>query len=240
MEHSKQIPVDQCTRLATGFAKIGLVLRQQAWKTAESTGLTPTQSQVLAVIDASPEGWLSVSEVARQLAVTQPTASDAIAALERKKLVVRARAESDARVVRVRITAAGRRRAHETAEWPDALLRAIGELDQTEQGVFLKGLTKMIRSLQESGQISTVRMCATCTYFRPHAHPGAEAPHHCAYVDAPLRNTDLRLDCREHEQAGEAERPRLWQLFIEGRPSGEVFSPERVPGSMAKSQGDHP
>lgn len=225
--------------LATGLAKIGLVLRHQAWQVAQDAGLTPTQSQVLASIGSTPEGWLSVSEIARHLAVTQPTASDAVAALERKRLVVRSRSSDDARVVRVKLTAMGRRRAHEGADWPDALLSAIGELDPAEQGAFLKGLIKMIRSLQEKGQIPTARMCATCTYFRPHAHPGTQAPHHCAYVDAPLRDTDLRLDCGEHEQASDAARPRLWQLFIEGRPLGEVVSPGGLP-KMTAHQGDSP
>lgn len=230
---------DRYTQLVTGLSKIGLVLRHQAWKAAESSGLTPTQSQVLAAIGGSPQGWLSVSDVARHLAVTQPTASDAIAALERKRLVERARAETDARIVRVRITAAGSRRARETAEWPDALIKAIGELDEHEQGVFLKAMMKMIRSLQESGQIPTSRMCATCTYFRPHAHAGKEAPHHCAFVGAPLRETDLRLDCREHEPAGDNVRPRLWQLFIEGAlPDGAVSSGASL-GSTAKGRGDH-
>ncbi len=215
--------------LATGLAKIGLVIRHQAWQAAENSGLTPTQSQVLASIGATPEGWLSVSEIARHLAVTQPTASDAIAALERKRLVVRSRSDDDARVVRVKLTTLGRRRAQDIAAWPDALMSAIGELDPAEQGIFLKGLMKMIRSLQESGQVPTARMCATCTYFRPHAHPGTQTPHHCAYVDAPLREIDLRLDCREHEQATDAARPKLWQLFIEGKSPGEVVSSEKFP-----------
>jgi DNA-binding MarR family transcriptional regulator len=224
--------------LATGLRKIGLVLRHQDWKAAESSGLTPTQSQVLAAIDGSSEGWLSVTDVARHLAVTQPTASDAIGALERKRLIERERDDKDARVVRVRLTAAGRRRARGTAHWPDALIRAIGELDERERGVLLKGLMKMIRALQESGQIPVSRMCATCTYFRPHAHPGEPAPHHCMYVDAPLRDADLRLDCREHEPADESERTRLWRLFIKGRPSGEAVSSEASPASTAKSRGD--
>lgn len=215
--------------LAIGFAKIGLVIRHQAWQVAESSGLTPTQSQVLASIGATSEGWLSVSEIARHLAVTQPTASDAIAALERKRLVVRSQSDHDARVVRVKITTLGRRRAQELAAWPDALMSAIGELDPAEQGAFLKGLMKMIRSLQESGKIPTARMCATCTYFRPHAHPGTQTPHHCGYVDAPLRETDLRLDCREHEQTSDEARPKLWQLFIDGKSPGEVVSSEEFP-----------
>lgn len=231
-------PVDALSTLATGLSKIGLVLRHQAWQAAEVSGLTPTQSQVLAVIEASSEGWLSVSEIARHLAVTQPTASDAIAALESKKLVARTKSAQDARVVQVKITAQGRRRTAQTAQWPDALLKAIGQLDAQEQAVFLKGLMKMIRSLQEDGQIPLARMCATCTYFRPHAHTDAQAPHHCAYVDAPLRGSDLRLDCREHEPASESHRPQLWQLFIEGRPQGEKVSPKASPAAATHQGGN--
>lgn len=231
-------PNDTRTRVATGLAKIGLVLRHQAWRAADAVGLTPTQSQVLAIIAAAEQGWLSVTDIARQLAVTQPTASDAIAALERKKLIRRARSDADARVLRVSLTPAGRRRARQTAQWPDTLLRAIGELDPVERGVFLKGLTKMIRSLQEAGQVPTARMCATCTYFRPNQYPAAAAPHHCAFVDAPLRDTDLRLDCAEHLEAAQPQRNRLWQLFIHGRPGGEAVSSARLHDSLAHGPGE--
>ena len=210
----------QDDRLAAGLAKIGLVLRHHAWADAGRRGLTPTQSQVLAILEACDGDGISVSRLAAQLAVSQPTVSDAVAALERKGLVARSRSDDDARVVLVRLTAPGRGIARQAAQWPDVLLRAIDSLDAAERAVFVRGLIKMIRSLQEDKQIPLARMCPSCTYFRPHAHADQSRPHHCAFVDAPIGDADLRIDCRDHEAAEEALRPRLWQLFIEGRSPG--------------------
>jgi len=206
------------TKLASGLAKIGLVMRHQAWRDAGESGLTPTQAQVLAGIESSAQGWMSVGDIARSLAVTQPTASDAIASLERKGFLARERSTTDARVVCVSLTQQGRRLARDNADWPDVLLCAIGELDEHEQGVFVMGLMKMIRSLQESGQIPTARMCASCTHFRPNVHVGSDHPHHCAYIDAPMRQVDLRLDCGDHEPVSPEHAPQLWELLVSGRP----------------------
>ena len=192
------MPDDNRAKLAAGLAKIGLVIRHEAWREAGDHGLTPTQTQAMVAIDASSAGRLSVGEIARELAVTQPTVSGAISALERKGLIARERSEDDGRVVHIRLTAAGHRQTQAMATWPDVLLRAIGDLDEHEQGVFVKGLMKMIRSLQEAGRIPTARMCSGCTYFRPHVHAGSDTPHHCAYIDAPMRDVDLRLDCGDH------------------------------------------
>jgi hypothetical protein len=43
-------------------------------------------------------------------------------------------------------------------------------------------------------------------------HEGA-APHHCAFVDAPLANEQLRIDCPEHELASDAVRHEHWLRF---------------------------
>lgn len=222
MAREGSIPNDSRVKLAAGLAKIGLVIRHEAWREAGEHGLTPTQAQVMVTVDASPGGRLSVGEIARALAVTQPTVSDAISALERKGLIVRDRSEDDGRVVQVRLTAAGRRETRALASWSDVLLRAIGDLDEHEQGVFVRGLMKMIRSLQQAGRIPTARMCSTCTYFRPHAHPGSATPHHCAYIDAPLRDVDLRLDCDEHETIEPEQAERLWEVFVGGQPAASA------------------
>lgn len=208
-------------KLAAGLAKIGQVIRHEAWRESGESGLTPTQAQVLVAVDASPGGWMSVGDIAKTLGVTQPTVSDAVAALERKGMVARERLESDKRVVCVRLTAAGRRHARAEAIGPEVLLRAIGELDDTEQDVFVRGLMKMIRSLQSAGRVPTSRMCASCAYFRPHAHPGSSKPHHCAYMDAPMRDSDLRLECAEQEPLSADQAEQLWQVFVGGQPLDE-------------------
>lgn len=212
-------------KLASGLAKIGLVLRHHAWEVGEHAGLTPTQSQILAVLRARQPRGLSVSILAGELAVSQPTVSDAITALARKSLVKKRKSSEDARVVLVDLTGKGRRAATNSSEWPDFLLQAADALDHAERAVFVRGLVKMVHSLQQSGRIPLARMCTSCVHFRPHAHAGSPSPHHCAYVDAPIGDAELRFDCGEHLGVDPELRPRLWKLFVGGKPLDGAFPP---------------
>jgi hypothetical protein len=71
----------------------------------------------------------------------------------------------------------------------------------------------MIRALQEQGQIPVSRMCVTCVHFRPRLHDGP-LPHHCAFVDAPMADRHLRVDCKEHEEAPGTQREEAWARFM--------------------------
>lgn len=199
--------------IATGLARIGMVMRAEGWRQAEATGLSPTQAQIL--IHLVQCGPARVGAVAQAIAVTQPTASDAVAALIRKGHVKRRPDPQDARAAQLHPTAAGRRLAGELAVWPDALLGAMEALDPLEEAVFVRGLVKMIRALQERGAIPVQRMCVSCRHFRPNAHPDAAAPHHCAFVDAAFGNAALRLDCGEHVAADASVQRESWARFKE-------------------------
>ncbi len=199
-------------RVATGLVKIGLALKHQAWRQASRQGLSPTQAQMLTLLRPSPRG-LRLGEVADRLAVTAATASEALDALARKGLVCKTRDAADRRALAVRLTPSGRRVADRVAGWPDFLLQAVDALSPAEQGVFLRGLVKMIRTLQERGQISASQMCVTCRFFRPYAHQDGERPHHCDFVDAPFGDRHLRLDCPDHEPAGARQLRETWERF---------------------------
>jgi DNA-binding MarR family transcriptional regulator len=199
--------------IATGLAKIGMVLRSEAWRRAEATGLSPTQAQILAYL--VQRGPARVGAVADAIAVTQPTASDAVAALVRKGHAERRPDPEDARAVQLRPTDAGRRLAEELTVWPDALLGAIDALDPSEEAAFVRGLVKMIRTLQERGAIPVQRMCVSCRHFRPNAHSDAARPHHCAFVDAAFGDAALRLDCGDHVVADASVQLESWTRFKE-------------------------
>jgi DNA-binding MarR family transcriptional regulator len=186
-------------RLVTGLAKVGMALRHAARLEARSYDLSPTQAEILVLLDRR-DGPRSPGALARGLGVGLPTVSEALAALVAKGLVRRRRAAADARSVALALTPAGRRRARALAGWPEALLLAdLQSLSPDEQAVLLRTVTKLIRSLQGRGLIPVARMCATCRFFRPHVHSDPERPHHCAFVDAPFGDASLRLDCPDHE-----------------------------------------
>jgi DNA-binding MarR family transcriptional regulator len=182
-------------QLVVGLNKVGLVLKSQAWQDAETTGLTPTQGQILTFLDSNRSQGIRLSAVADALGITSATASDAIAVLIQKQLVIKEKAIDDARAIAIKLTSAGKQRARQVAGWSDFMLSAIDELSPLEREVFLKGLMKIIHRLQADGYISVARMCVNCQYFQPDRYPNSHDPHHCGFMDAPFGDRDLKLDC---------------------------------------------
>ena len=95
-------------------------------------------------------------------------------------------------------------------------LNADRRLTPDEQAVFLRGLTKVIHSLQSQGVIAVARMCAGCTYFQPYVHADTAKPHHCGLVNKPMGEGQLRLDCPDFVPGGAVEVQRRWDVFVTG------------------------
>jgi DNA-binding MarR family transcriptional regulator len=183
-------------RIATGLHKLGLAMKHQTWLQASEDGVSPTQGQILAALATS--GARTGTELGKLLGLTLPTISDSVRVLVDKGLVTKRPDPRHPRASLVELTARGRTRAVKAQAWPEFLATAVDTLSEPEQAAFLAGLVKMIRALQDAGQIPVSRMCVTCTHFRAHVHEGA-LPHHCAFVDAPMADRHQRLDCAEHE-----------------------------------------
>ena len=79
------------TQVVAGLEKIGLAMKSRTWRREGRSGLGPLQRQVLAVLQSQPKHLAQVSQIAQELAVRLPTASEAVATLERKRLVRRRR-----------------------------------------------------------------------------------------------------------------------------------------------------
>jgi DNA-binding MarR family transcriptional regulator len=188
-------------RIIMGLSKIGLALKSRSWQDASQQKLTPTQGQILALLRSKGIGGMRLSELANKLGVSAATSSDAVTTLVEKGLVQKCKAVDDGRAIAISLTPKGQQIAAQASDWPDFLLDAVGELSETEQEVFLKGLIKMIRKLQEQKQISVARMCVNCSFFRPNVYDNLEHPHHCAFVDAPFGDRALQLDCPDQVTA---------------------------------------
>ncbi len=225
VEHADPIEDEPEPRLVVGLAKVGLVLRQHAWRDANTRRLSPTQAQVLVfLLRRSPA---RLSALARDLGVSSPTVSDAVRVLVDKGLVLKTRAGDDARALALTLTAEGRAAAEAARGWPDVLLDAADALDDHEQGVFLRGLTKMLRVLQERDAIPHQAMCPTCVYFRPYQHADDLRPHHCAFVNAPFGDRSLRLECADHQSAAPEQAAAAWRAMDEA-PAQDRRRPARL------------
>lgn len=184
-------------QLSHALARLAALARQDDWRAGEVEGLTPTQGDILRALMQRPEG-LRVGAVATHLNVTQPTASDAAAALERKGLVEKLADPNDKRALVLRITRSGRALAR---RWPLSFGAIVDALSPEDQARLLGVTSRAIKELQRRGAISPQRMCLSCRYFAPNAHRGKAQPHHCRLIDTPLGEGDLRIDCPEHEAA---------------------------------------
>ncbi|OGW50273.1 MAG: hypothetical protein A2V62_05470 [Nitrospirae bacterium RBG_19FT_COMBO_58_9] len=205
--------------ITAGLTKVAAALRSQAWEGGTARSLTPTQGQILGFLADRADRLVRLNDVAAELCLTAATASDAVTTLVGKKLVRKTRSVEDQRALVLTLTAAGRREARRTTGWADVVRAGVQSLTPDEQAVFLRGLTKVIHSLQEQGAISIVRMCAGCTYFQPYVHVDAARPHHCGLVNKAIGEGALRLDCSDFVPGSEVEQIRRWQEFL-GRGEG--------------------
>ncbi|MCS7025040.1 MAG: MarR family winged helix-turn-helix transcriptional regulator [Bryobacteraceae bacterium] len=201
-------------RIAVALNKIGLVLKHHAWKRAGERGLTPTQAQILTLLHTQRDHGLRLSEIAQSLGITSATACDAVAALHQKKLLRKSQEPEDARALRITLTAKGQRQAEQAAGWPDALLRGLQSLSETEQAILLRALTKLIREFQLQAKIPLSGMCVSCVYFRPNVHPPPSPPHHCAFVDAAFGDSALQLECPDQVLASPEQAEKIWIQFL--------------------------
>ncbi|HEY8375937.1 MAG TPA: MarR family winged helix-turn-helix transcriptional regulator [Nannocystis sp.] len=194
------------SRIATGLHKIGLAMKQQTWEQASAEGLSATQGQILAAL--ATHGPLTGTELSQRLGVTLPTVSDSVRVLVDKALVKKSPDPRHPRASLLTLTEKGAELGSRARSWPEFMAAAVAELGPDEQRAFYAGVMKMIRALQVQRLIPISGMCVTCVHFRPHVRAG-EAPHHCAFVDAPLADEQLRLDCPEHQLAPEAQRDQV-------------------------------
>lgn len=184
-------------RLADGLARLAAVARQIDWNNAEMEGLSPTQADILSFAVSRPLG-VRLSAAAAQAGVTKATASDAVAALERKGLIEKRPDPLDRRALALIATNEGRALEQ---RWPASFEAVIAGLNAADQETLMRLVAKMIRALQLKGLIAPQRTCVSCRFFRENAALGQPEPHYCAFVGAPMGDRHLRVDCPEHQAA---------------------------------------
>ncbi len=188
-------------QLLAGLARLGQAVRMSAWRNAGPHGLSPLQADILMFL-AGDDRPRRQGEVVSALASTAPTVSDAMRALTGKGLVTKARDVADARAFVLTLTDAGREEARRVSAVPEPLRAAVAALAPDDLAAMLRGASTMMRVLQEHHAIPVSRMCVTCRFYRPDAHPeDPRRPHHCMFVDAPFGDGELRVECPDHQPA---------------------------------------
>jgi DNA-binding MarR family transcriptional regulator len=163
-------------------------------------GLTALQSELLMAV-ARGGGARGVTALSRTLLLTQPTVSDALAALVKKGLVEVAPGV-DKRTSTPRLTDRGREVAAEIKRCMSIISSAMQQLGGEDLRGLFHGLLKLAAGLYKAGVILEARICLTCKYL------SKRGGYYCSLLKAPISVEELRVDCPDHSSAA---RPAQWK-----------------------------
>ena len=190
-------------KLLDAIERLGRALRVARQRIATTLGVTTLQIEIIDRLDHL--GPLPVGRLARELDITQPTASDAIATLERKGFLERSRSTDDGRITVAQLTVTGRATAATIRDELHALQPDPHQAHRPERAIALEVLLREILRLQRAGVITINRSCFTCRHYQP---PTGGTPAHCLLLDTPLEPAQLRVDCPDHDPADGPDPPR--------------------------------
>ena len=188
-------------KIVASLERLSQVFRILLRGEAQERGLSPIQAQFLVHLLHHGAALRRVSQLAREFDLTRATVSDAVGSLEKKGLIRRELWPHDKRVTTLRLTPTGEHTAQELAAWANVIEEHLKDRSAEEKEAVMRFFMGLISALQKSGLITVARMCTTCRFFRPDAHPGESSSHHCALLDVPLSGSELRADCPEHKLA---------------------------------------
>ncbi|MCS7169661.1 MAG: MarR family winged helix-turn-helix transcriptional regulator, partial [Candidatus Kapabacteria bacterium] len=149
-------------KIVAALERLGQLLRSLLLSDAMNEGISITQAQILLQCYLQPGRLFSITELAEELDLTQPTISDSIASLQRKGLLQKLQREDDRRTVSVVLTAKGKaiarrlwqRQAH-------SFEKVFGHLSDSETIELLYLLLRVIASAYTEGILQSARTCLT-------------------------------------------------------------------------------
>jgi len=184
------------SRIVASLERISQAFRVLLWEESKEFSLSPIQVQLLIFMLHQPIERRKVSYLAGEFNMTKATISDAVKALEQKKLITKKSAPEDTRSYTMELTARGKKMAEKASLFTSALRTPIHQLAESDKENLLLNLLDVIHHLHQNGIISIQRMCTTCVHFEKGRHG---EPHFCRLLNQQLTRANLRVDCPEHE-----------------------------------------
>lgn len=185
------------SRIVAALERISEAFRVLLWNESKENALSPIQIQILIFLLFHTPEKCKVSYLANEFNMTKATVSDSVKTLLQKGLVAKQEDVQDTRSFSIALTHAGEQAARKASLFAGQIEAPLSQLTAGEQAVMLNGLLRLIHDLNKAGVITTQRMCFTCTHYRS----GGGGGHYCTLLGSALADSDLRIDCPEHESA---------------------------------------
>ena len=182
-------------KIVAALEKIAEVFRVLLWTEAKEHKLSPIQMQLLIFIKYhNSDKQRRIASMAREFNLTKATISDSIKVLEQKGLIKRTDDALDSRSFNFSLTDQGLKLTGMIENFTLPLDGAIATLSTQQKDQFLMSLLDLIFRLNQTGIISTQRMCYSCFYYRG----DRQQNHFCNLMQQPLAVDELRIECPEH------------------------------------------
>jgi len=182
------------SKIVVALERISEAFRVLLWEEAKEHGLSPIQVQLLIFCAFHTEEKRKVGFLAREFNLTKATISDAIKTLEQKGYIKKETEAADTRSYTIHLTKSGLALTSKLAAFANPLHDSLTDLSENQQQVLFISLMELIQKLQAAGIISINRMCLSCRFYERKS-----AGHYCRFLKTPLKNTELRIDCKEYE-----------------------------------------
>ncbi len=135
-----------------------------------------------------------VSYLAQEFNMTKATISDSVKLLLQKGLIQKIDDPEDTRSYIIGLTSKGKQAAEKSSNFTFAIEKPLSTLSNEQKEIILSGLLKLIHELHKADIITVQRMCFTCVKYQH-----INGHHYCKLLQSKLHNTELRIDCTEHE-----------------------------------------
>lgn len=182
------------SKIVVALERISEAFRVLLWNESRENALSPIQIQILIFLLYQDDSKCKVSYLAQEFNMTKATISDSVKILLQKGFIKKQEDADDSRSYTIHLTITGKKVALHSAQFSNALELPITRLSNDQKEVMLTSLLNIIYDLNRNGIITIQRMCFTCVNYKKDVKG-----HYCNLLQTKLTNTDLRIDCPEHE-----------------------------------------
>ena len=182
------------SRIVVALERISEAFRVLLWNESKENSLSPIQIQILIFIQFHTQEKCKVGYLADEFNMTKATVSDSVRVLLAKELVNKETDPIDTRSYSLSLTQEGKKIAQKASFFASSIEQPIEQLTEEQKKTMLNGLLKLIYDLNKSGIITIQRMCFTCSNYQVD-----KGVHYCKLLKSRLAESDLRIDCPEHE-----------------------------------------
>jgi DNA-binding MarR family transcriptional regulator len=179
------------SKIVASLERVSQAFRVLLWNESKEFSLSPIQIQLLIFLLHHSDEKRKVSYLADEFNMTT------IKTLEQKQLIKKEYEQHDTRSYIIHLTKKGKDTAEQTSLFAKQIQVPIDKLHTTDKENLLLSLLDIIHHLNKSGIITIQRMCFTCHFYKANKN-GTE--HFCGLLNTKLADTELRIDCAEHNQ----------------------------------------